>query len=102
MKRLLLYIQIIVLGIFSTVAPAYAFTLEQRRELELRTFYDPTDGTSCGVGGAVGTFQGLAGKAYMIGDSITEGTNAELNSAFTAKGLSTAIINGKSSRARND
>jgi len=97
-KKIFLYIQIILLGLFSTVAPAYAFTLEQRKELELRTFYDPTDGTSCGVGGAVGTFQGLAGKVYMIGDSITEGTNAELNSAFTAKGLSAATINGKSSR----
>lgn len=91
-------IQAFLIALVAMSGIASAFTLEQRKELELRTFYDPTDGTSCGVGGAVGTFQGLAGKVYMIGDSITEGTYTELNNAFSAKGLSSVDINGKSSR----
>ncbi len=97
-KNLAKILQILIIMLVCTSNVAFAFTTEQRRELELRTFYDPTDGTSCGVGGAVGTFQGLAGKVYMIGDSITEGTYTELNNAFSTKGLTSVDINGKSSR----
>ena len=39
-----------------------------------------------------------AGKLYMIGDSITEGTKAELNVALTSRGFGPLVIDGLSSR----
>lgn len=107
-------LQVITLALFcagSIGAPAaQAFTLEQRKELELRTFYDATDlnlctgGSAASAGGGSGSSgsgsgSGSAtGKVYVIGDSITEGTSSQLTTSLKGKGFSDVVINGVSSR----
>jgi hypothetical protein len=91
------------------VPTAEAFTPQQRKEIELRTFYDATDINLCTQAGsaagsdssttpATNTSTGDKGKVYMIGDSITEGTQTQLTTALKEKKYSDVVINGKSSR----
>lgn len=62
-------------------------------------FYNP-DANNCGPSDLTAApAEGVgSGKVYMLGDSITEGTAAELATAFNDKGFSGSAIDGKSSR----
>ncbi len=108
-QRMFMSLSALVLCFSSMSVPtAEAFTAQQRKEIELRTFYDATDINLCTqAGSAAGSASGSTstatnsadkGKVYMIGDSITEGTQSELTTALKGKGFSTAVINGKASR----
>jgi hypothetical protein len=95
---------ILALSIYAFIAllggypAALAFTAGERKDIELRTFYDPTDLGSCVAEQGSDYSQIQTGKIYMVGDSITEGTNTELTAAFKQKGFTDIQINGKSSR----
>ncbi len=112
LSKLIQIASLVLFSVGSIGAPvAQAFTPEQRKEIELRTFYDATDvnlcsdvnsGNTSGVtentsSSSTPTSNSAAGKIYMLGDSITEGTSSQLTSALQ-KNYKTVVINGKSSR----
>ena len=78
---------------------ALAFNSTQRFELERSFYYDPTDcvgassNSASTAGGGTGT-----GKVFIIGDSISNGTSAQLTTALTEKGFSSVDIDAKDSR----
>jgi hypothetical protein len=102
--RCIKFRSILALSIYALIAllggypAALAFTAGERKDIELRTFYDPTDLGSCVAEQGSDYSQIQTGKIYMVGDSITEGTNTELTAAFKQKGFTDIQINGKSSR----
>lgn len=113
LQRIIMAFSVFALCFSSIGVPtAEAFTLQQRKEIELRTFYDATDINLCTQAdstagsdsaaqpapGAADTSSGDKGKVYMIGDSITEGTQSQLTTALKDKKYSNVVINGKSSR----
>ena len=94
-------IQRIIIGtmIFLNSGVAYALTPTQRLEIERRPWYDETDlvcGTDTTAPGQ--SSAAASGKVYLIGDSISEGTKDQLQSALSGKGFSDIQINAKSSR----
>lgn len=93
-----------------TVAPiasqtALALSPSQRLEIERRPWYDSTDvvcDSATSPGGSSTTTSTAAGKVYMIGDSITHGTQAKLDATLKGAGYSTVIINGLDSRSLSE
>lgn len=93
---LLLCAVILLASIFlSTVVSA--LSPEQRRLMQGGILYYNID--ECAGVGAGSTNSGSAsGKVYMLGDSITQGTEPALRSALTNSGFSEVIIDGVASR----
>ncbi|MDQ2973708.1 MAG: phage tail tip lysozyme [bacterium] len=86
--------------VISVIVPATAIAIspEQRKSIDSGAYYFNIDVGStpiCGPARIQNTSGG--GELYMIGDSITEGAAAELQTAFTGAGYQ-ATINGLSSR----
>lgn len=104
MKSRLLSLLFVSLLIFSVILSlpfkTFAMTKGERNAIIKNIpFYNP-DETNCSPsnltntgGSGTGT-----GKVYMLGDSITEGTQAELSAALVEKGFSGSEIDGKASR----
>lgn len=92
---------IIFMALLLVAAPlhALAFNSTQRFELERSFYYDPTDcvGASSNAANTAGGGTGT-GKVFIIGDSISNGTSAQLTTALTAKGFSSVDIDAKDSR----
>jgi lysophospholipase L1-like esterase len=62
-----------------------------------------TNVSACSSGSSTPAPTGAAsGKVYIIGDSITEGTQPELTSALKKSGFATVAINGKASRSLSE
>ncbi len=55
----------------------------------------PITADNCSASPAAPT---VAGKVYMLGDSITQGSEGQLKSALTAKGFSQVVLDGIASR----
>jgi hypothetical protein len=92
---------IIFMTLLLVAAPlhALAFNSTQRFELERSFYYDPTDcvGASSNAASTAGGGTGT-GKVFIIGDSISNGTSAQLTAALTEKGFSSVDIDAKDSR----
>lgn len=95
-KNLIIFIA---LALVAAPLHALAFNSTQRFELERSFYYDPTDcvGASSNAASTAGGGTGT-GKVFIIGDSISNGTSAQLTTALTAKGFSSVDIDAKDSR----
>lgn len=63
------------------------------------TFYE----RQCGAGGGNKSSGGSGtGKLYMIGDSITQGANSQLNTTLSGKGFNPVVIDGVASRSLSE
>lgn len=88
---------LIVAMIFLSTGTALALSPEQKRLFQSGILYYDID--QCANVGAAAPSGNATGKVYMIGDSITAGTNAQLNAALSEKGFSEVIIDGVVSRS---
>ncbi|MEO5627567.1 MAG: phage tail tip lysozyme [Candidatus Saccharimonadales bacterium] len=103
MKKRILSLLFISLLIFSVLLSlpvrTFAMTKGERNSISKNLpFYNPA-AENCDPLSIAKTDGGSGtGKIYMLGDSITEGTTAELTTTLSAKGFSEVVIDGKSSR----
>ncbi len=79
-------------------APAVALMKTNCRESCPTPFYDPTD-TTCSTGSSAAQTPSI-NNVYILGDSITERSQAQYQAAFQQKGI-TANIDASSSRSLN-
>lgn len=97
MRVILRFVIVLVLVVFFTSSTGLALSPEQKRLFQSGVYYFDID-TCANVNAPQGNTGQATGKIYMIGDSITNGTQNELRTAFIEKGFGEVIIDGVDSR----